>query len=237
MPHGRTKASSVASSADACSDQGMTDDPPARLESLDGAADGRRFSPSAGRNRAAIVEALVDELPEHGTCLEVAAGTGEHAALAAERLPRWTWLPTDRDPEALASIRAWVAHAALPNLQPPVALELGQPWPYAPESIDAVFASNVMHISPIEATEALFRGAATHLRPGGALLIYGPVFLPEEPPPDGNVRFDQELRAEDTSYGVRSLEELQALAARSGLSGSAVRRMPSNNSLLRFGRG
>ncbi|MCR9243923.1 MAG: class I SAM-dependent methyltransferase [bacterium] len=215
----------------------MTDDPPARLESLEDAADGRRFSPSAGRNREAIVAALVDLLPARGTCLEVAAGTGEHAVLAAERLPTWTWQPTDRDREALASIRAWVANANRPNLRPPVALELGQPWPYANESLDAVFASNVMHIAPIAATASLFREAAAHLKPGGVLLVYGPVFLPGEPRPAGNVAFDAELRAKDPSYGVRTLDELRELALDSRLTAPAVRRMPTNNVLLRFDRG
>ena len=214
----------------------MTDDPPARMESLDGAADGRRFSPSAGRNREAIVAALVDELPASGTCLEVAAGTGEHAALAAERLPGWTWLPTERDRDALESIRAWVAHADLPNLRPPVALELGQPWPCADESLDAVFASNVMHIAPMATTNNLFRAAAAYLQPAGVLLVYGPVFLPAEPRPAGNVAFDAELRAKDPSYGVRTLDELSELAQHAGLSAPFLRRMPTNNVLLRFRR-
>ena len=53
----------------------MSERPPVRLESLDGDGDGRRFSPSAGRNRQVIVDALGEELPECGVCLEVAAGT------------------------------------------------------------------------------------------------------------------------------------------------------------------
>ena len=71
-----------------CSDaDSMTNDPPVRLEDLEGEPDGRRYSPSAGRNRHDIVDALIAELPERGACLEVAAGTGEHAVLAASRLP------------------------------------------------------------------------------------------------------------------------------------------------------
>lgn len=211
----------------------MSEQPPVRLESLDGEADGRRYSPSAGRNREDVVAALVDELPARGTCLEVAAGTGEHAVLAATRLPDWTWIPTDREPEALASIAAWVAHAGLPNLQQPVALDLDGGWPVASGSLDAVFASNVMHIAPIATTEALFRGAAEHLRPEGVLLVYGAVFLPGEPRPDGNVTFDAELREKDPAYGVRTLDELQALATRCGLGELHVRKMPKNNVLLR----
>lgn len=213
----------------------MTGDRPVRLESL-GDENGRRYSPSAGRNREEIVDVLVAELPDRGACLEVAAGTGEHAVLAATRLPGWTWLPTDRDPEALASIRAWVAHSALPNLLAPVFLDLSEPWPCAPDSQDAVFASNVMHIAPIATTEALFRGAAIHLKPTGLLLVYGAVFLPDEPPPESNVAFDRELRERDPAYGVRTLEQLARLASEVGLTAPSVRRMSKNNVLLRFTR-
>ncbi len=214
----------------------MTDEPTARLESLEGDEDGRRYFPSAGRNRQEIVDALVHGLPDRGVCLEVAAGTGEHAVLAATRLPGWEWLPTDRDPEALASIRAWVAYAALPNLKAPVPLDLGGTWPCAPSSLNAVFASNVMHISPIATTEALFRGAAEHLNATGVLLIYGAVFLPGEPRPEGNATFDRELRERDPAYGVRTLNELCELATGTGLEEPTVRRMSTNNVLLRFGR-
>lgn len=215
----------------------MNDDPPARMEALDGSHDGRRFSPSAARNRGAIVDALVEQLPASGTCLEVAAGTGEHAVLAAQRLPGWRWQPSDRQAEALVSIRAWVAHAGLPNLAPPIALAIDGPWPFAPESLDAVFASNLMHIAPIATTAALLRAAATHLRRHGALLVYGPVFLPDEARPAGNVAFDAELRSKDPAYGVRTLDELEALAASAGLAAPSVRRMPTDNVLLRFARG
>lgn len=214
----------------------MSNTPPVRMEPLDGEPDGRRYSPSAGRNREDIVAALIDELPDRGRCLEVAAGTGEHAVLAATRLPGWSWLPTDRDPEALASIRAWVAHAALDNLRPPTKLELGEPWPFDQAALDAVFASNVMHIAPVATTEALFHGAATHLVRGGVLLVYGAVFLPGEPAPASNVEFDRELRERDSAYGVRTLEELNELANRAGLTAPAVRRMPQNNVLLRCAR-
>ncbi len=214
----------------------MSNTPPVRMEPLDGEPDGRRYSPSAGRNRGDIVAALLDELPERGRCLEIAAGTGEHAVLAATRLPGWTWQPTERDPEALASIRAWVEHAALDNLRPPKPLTLGEPWPCEPASLDAVFASNVMHIAPIATTEALFHGAAAHLVRGGVLLVYGAVFLDGEPRPDGNVEFDRELRERDSAYGVRTLTELTAIATRAGLTPPTVRRMPKNNVLLRLER-
>lgn len=212
--------------------ENMSSDPPVRLEHLDREGDGRRFSPSAGRNQQHIVDALVELLPESGVGLEVASGTGEHAVLAATRLPRWRWTPSERDEDALASIEAWVRHAHLSNLAPPLRLDLRDPWPFDPESLDAVFASNVMHISPIETTEALLEGAARHLKRGASLLIYGPVFLPDVPRPAGNRAFDHDLRAQDPTYGVRELAAIAAIAARVGLSTPAVRSMPADNVIL-----
>ena len=45
----------------------------------------------------------------------------------------------------------------------------------------------------------------------GALLVYGPVFLPDEPRAEGNVAVDREMREQDPAYGVRTLEQLDAL--------------------------
>ena len=210
----------------------MTGEPPVRLEPLKVGEDGRRYSPSAGRNRQDIVDALVELLPPRGRCLEVAAGTGEHAALAALHLKHWQWITSERDAEALTSIEAWVKHADLPNLGHPRRLTLGDPWPFERDSLDAVFASNLMHITPIETTEALFHGAAKHLKPAASLLVYGPVFLPCASDPAGNRTFDEELRARDPAYGVRRLTELTAIAARAGLEAPQVREMPANNVIL-----
>ena len=212
----------------------MPSDPPVRLEALESDGDGRRFSSSVARNREHVVAVLAELLPSSGTCLEVAAGTGEHAVLAASRLPQWRWLATDRNEEALLSIAAWARHAGLDNLRAIGRLDLTEPWPVANASLDAVFASNLMHISPIETTAALFAGAARHLRPRGALLVYGAVFLPTGPRPESNITFDEELRARDPGYGVRELSELEDIAAGAGLASPEVHAMPANNVMLRF---
>lgn len=73
----------------------------------------RRHSPAAERNGPHLLEALRQRLPAHGTLLEVATGTGQHAACLGAGLPGWTWWPTDADPDALPSIRAWCDGLAL----------------------------------------------------------------------------------------------------------------------------
>ena len=66
----------------------------------------KQHAPAAIRNREPIAEVLAEELPATGMVLEVASGTGEHAAYFAARFPALAWQPSDPDDNALASIEA-----------------------------------------------------------------------------------------------------------------------------------
>src|SRR5689334_6671472 len=107
----------------------------------------RRSAPAALRNREPIAEVLADWLPENGTVLEIASGTGEHAVHFAERFPALNWQPTDLHPDALSSIAAWRSETRLPNLLAPLLLDASSgDWPL--ERADAVLSINMVHISP-----------------------------------------------------------------------------------------
>ena len=49
------------------------------------------FSPAADRNKQAILEDQRKVLPEQGSALEIASGTGQHVASFAAGLQQWTW--------------------------------------------------------------------------------------------------------------------------------------------------
>lgn len=196
-------------------------------------SDPRRHAPATDRNREPILAILRKELPETGTILEVASGTGEHAIHFARALPKLIWRPSDPDPAAIASIRSWAENARLPNLRPPLVLDAAAPeWPI--DAADALLCINMVHISPWEATIGLIAGAARLLGQGAPLILYGPYFQHGVETARSNLAFDENLRSRDPRWGVRRLEDVVALAERQGLALEAVHPMPANNLTVVF---
>jgi SAM-dependent methyltransferase len=205
--------------------------------------DDRRHAPATSRNRGPILEVLSRVLPTTGCVLEIASGTGEHAAWFAPRLRPRIWQPSDADAEMRASIAAHAAEAAAPNLRPPLALDVtAANWPQAVAAalddapLRAIVNINMIHISQWSAAEGLIAGAGQLLPAGGVLFLYGPFRIGGKHTAPSNEAFDRMLRAQDSSWGVRDLEAVAALA---GTHGFALRErvgMPANNLSLIFER-
>lgn len=196
-------------------------------------------STAADRNKQPILDVLMQTLGARGTALEIASGTGQHAAWFAAAMSGWTWQPTDADARMLPALASRVAQAALPNLLAPLLLDVMSPqWPSQndafAERFDTVYCANMLHISPPATCAALMEGAARHLLPGGLLITYGPYFEDATPAPS-NVAFDENLRARNPAWGIRRLEDVKAQARRSGLVLRERHAMPANNLLLVFG--
>lgn len=195
----------------------------------------RRHAPATERNRDPILAVLARHVRAGDGVLEIAAGSGEHAVYFANRLPVARWQPTDRDPEARASINTWVAIDAVPALAPALALDVtAHPWPVEPAETDVVVAINMIHIAPWEATEGLFVGAAA-LQPR-VVYLYGPYRRGGAHTAPSNAEFDQWLRARDHRWGVRDLEAVVATAERHGFALAEIVEMPANNLSVVFGR-
>jgi SAM-dependent methyltransferase len=187
------------------------------------------------RNKQPILEILSRVLPERGTLLELGSGSGQHAEYFARALPGWVWLPSDTDPQHLASIEAYREDAGLPNLRPARALDVrAAVWHTSP--LDAVFSANMIHVAPWECSVGLIQGAARSLRSGGQLIVYGPMRIGGQHTADSNLRFDAELRQRDPAWGVRDLEALQQLGEPLGLTLKDCHGMPAQNHCLVFER-
>src|SRR5688572_15010943 len=195
----------------------------------------KRHAPAAERNREPIAAVLTEELPATGLVLEVASGTGEHAVHFARTFPRLTWQPSDPDPEALESIVAWRAEEGLANMREPLLLDAAAAgWPIA--AADAVLCINMIHISPIAATEGLLTGAAALLAPGAPLILYGPYLESAVETAPSNLEFGAWLKRRDPGFGLRSIEWLDALAAAHGFARTRRVAMPANNLTLGYRR-
>jgi hypothetical protein len=195
----------------------------------------RRSSPAAERNAAPILAELQRLLPMRGLMLEIASGTGQHAARFSAGLPGWRWQPSDAEADALASIAAWCA--GLERVRAPLRLDVtASAWPGVDAEVDAIFCANLIHIAPWPCCAALLRGAARHLAPHGALVTYGPYLEDGVPTSPGNVAFDADLRRRDPAWGLRRREDVQAEAARVGLVLRERVAMPANNPLLVWAR-
>ena len=191
----------------------------------------RQYSPAAERNQGPILAELRRLLPVQGVALEVASGTGQHAAQFAGGLPGWHWQPTDAEPRALASIGAWCS--GLPRVLPPLQLDVCvAPWAGVPAQVDAIFCANLLHIAPWETCAALMQGAARHLAPQGLLVLYGPYLVDGEPTAPGNLAFDADPRARNRAWGLRRLADVDEAARAAGLQWRERVAMPANNLLL-----
>ena len=197
---------------------------------------GALASPAVARNTGPILEVLKAHLPGRGRVLEIAAGTGEHAVAFAGALPDLDWTPSDPSAEARASIAAWAEAAALPNLRPPLALDVldAATWPEGP--LQAVVCINMIHISPWAATEGLMALAGSRLAAGGLLVLYGPYREAEVPLAASNAAFDESLRARDPAWGLRDRDDVVAVAKAAGLALTRRIEMPANNLMLLFRR-
>ncbi len=198
-------------------------------------SDQRLFAPATARNREPILAVLRRVLPGQGLVLEVASGSGEHAAHFAAALPALHWQPSDPDARSLASIAAHRDATALPNLLPPLTLDAqAADWPVA--HADAIMCINMIHIAPWRVAEGLMAGAARILPPGGVLYLYGPYKIDGGHTADSNRDFDAWLRAQDPAWGVRDLRDVTDLAARHGFALVETVPMPANNLSVVFRR-
>jgi hypothetical protein len=206
--------------------------------------DGRLDAPAFHRNHRAIWPVLEKFLAgKSGDVVEAGSGTGQHVVEFARHTPEIMWWPSDLNEQHLKSISAWRVHAGLPNIRPPLRIDLSDPaWcaemhdGSGPEKLLAVFCANVIHIAPWRVAEGLFAGAGCYLGADGRLFLYGPFKRDGKHTAISNAVFDTSLREGNPEWGVRDLEAVEVLAARTGLRLAEIAEMPANNLTLVFER-
>eukprot|EP00996_Jenningsia_fusiforme_P003183 NODE_3990_length_881_cov_28.275240_g3678_i0.p1 GENE.NODE_3990_length_881_cov_28.275240_g3678_i0~~NODE_3990_length_881_cov_28.275240_g3678_i0.p1 ORF type:complete len:222 (+),score=36.45 NODE_3990_length_881_cov_28.275240_g3678_i0:91-756(+) len=204
----------------------------------------KRFGAHNDRNQQPILAVLQRYLPPPSadvsssvqssktSVLEIACGSGQHAHFMPTHMPHLRWLPTDTDETTLPSVVEWTR--GMPNVEPPQVLDVTSSpdlWP-AQESFDAVYACNITHISPWEATLGLLAVAAHSLRAGGKLFVYGPFNVGGKFTSQGNENFHYSLQQRDSRWGIRDVEAVDAAAQAVGFHHLATEQMPANNLMV-----
>ncbi|SFL85412.1 DUF938 domain-containing protein [Marinobacter zhejiangensis] len=188
------------------------------------------FSQACENNKRPILEQLQRFLPSHGLVLEIGTGTGQHAIYFATALPALHWQPSDQ-PDVVGYCQPWLAEFTGTNLLAPLSLNVAaSPWPLA--HADAVFSANTSHIMSWPEVEAMFAGVANLLPAHGVFCLYGPFNYQGRYTSDSNRAFDEHLKAQKSTMGLRDMDDLSALGAQVGLELEDDVEMPANNRFL-----
>ena len=187
------------------------------------------YSEACARNRGPLLEVLKIAFATCNHVLEVGSGSGQHAVHFAAGLPHIQWQTSELAP-LHAGIHAWLADAQLPNLRPPLMLDVAGVWPDL--TVDGIFTANTLHIMSWPHVEKFFAGVAKVLTTGGVLAVYGPLNYGGAFTSESNAQFDQWLKARDPVSGLRDFEARCTLAARAGLALEDDHAMPANNRTL-----
>ncbi len=190
------------------------------------------FSPACERNREPIANVIVPLFAGIETVLEIGSGTGQHAVYFGKLMPHLMWHTSDLAHNH-RGIRQWIEEAALPNVLPPLSLDVDDAvWPVS--RVDAVFTANTLHIAAWSSVQNMFAGVSRLLDIDGMFCVYGPFRYDGVHTSESNARFDASLRLHDPRSGIRDLSEVRELARRNALRLERDQSMPANNRLLLF---
>lgn len=199
------------------------------------------FIPAAESNKQPILDTLLDTIIPSSipvSVLEIGSGTGQHIVHFAAHFPLATFQPSECDPRYLKSIQAYIGeyeiNAFTKNVLPPLSIDVLSPAPIDDESFDFIYCSNLIHITPIECTDGLFKLAERVLKPNGSLITYGPYALAGDGriTPESNRRFHDYLKMQDERWGLRGIDGLKAIANQYHLELKKIFDMPVNNKTL-----
>ena len=189
----------------------------------------RPHSDACERNRGPILEVLRQRFADRRRVLEIGSGTGQHAVHFAAALPHLAWQTSELEPN-LPGIRQWLEESNLPNLPPPVALDVTGAWPDT--RFDGVFTANTLHIMSWPHVRTLFAALPKVLTADAMLAVYGPFNYNGRFTSPSNASFDEWLKQRSPDSGIRDFAAVDELARSIGFALVEDRPMPANNRTL-----
>ena len=191
--------------------------------------DGQLFSPSAERNLGPIIEQLANHVPEQGTALEIASGTGQHIETLAARFPGVTWQPSDIASDRLRSIEARRKVVNLGNLLPALHMNASRKWDLQFTDLKLVYVVNLFHLISEQDAVAVLKGMSESLGNDGRVFIYGPFKEHGQYRSAGDAQFDTSLTTQDPKIGYKDVAWMWRQMEERGLDRVEQIEMPANN--------
>ena len=186
-------------------------------------------APASRRNRDAILDVIKTEFGDCHSVLEIGSGTGQHAVYFAEAMPWLNWQASDLA-DNHQGICSWITDSGLENIRQPILLDV-EHTDGVEGDYDGVFSANTAHIMSIQAVQCMFEVVGHLLSPGGVFCLYGPFNRAGEFTSESNQRFDQSLRNQSPTMGIRDLVDLETFAAEFAMRRERLYAMPANNML------
>lgn len=206
-------------------------------------ASSKLIYPAASRNQEPILQVLkrflsdVDNIEDEESplFLEIASGSGQHVGYFAPNFPGIRFQPSDFDENLLGSINCYSKTCSSKNILPPIQVDICKKlscYGFEVNSVDYMYCSNMIHISPFECTIGLFENAGNYLKPDALLITYGPYSKDGVITPDSNIAFNASLKARNPAWGLRDISDLIKLAEQNNMSLMDTIEMPANNKTL-----
>jgi hypothetical protein len=191
---------------------------------------GQLHSPAAERNAGDIVRVVCDYAPKNGDALEIASGTGQHIVELAAAIPSLIWQPSDIDETRLNSIVSRSLTKQLPNLLPPIRLDVtDKSWPALCRNRDFILLVNLLHLVSEAEVKAIISGISQSLAEDGRCVIYGPFMRNGVLSSSGDQAFHQSLIEADPDIGYKDDVWMFDLFSRQSLKIIKTLEMPANN--------
>ena len=201
--------------------------------------DNRLFFPATQRNKNYIGQVLSRIIRKSGSILEIGSGSGEHAIVFQKRFPNIEWQTSDPESIHRMSIISWIENEKLNNKMPlPLELDVEvTPWQIPSDckaALQGIVSINMIHIASWNCAKSLFSESGKLLNNGNFLMLYGPFKVGNKHISKSNYLFDQSLKSQNNTWGVRDLEAVCLEAKNHGLFLDEIFEMPANNLSLIF---
>ncbi|XP_070493251.1 UPF0585 protein CG18661 [Chironomus tepperi] len=201
-------------------------------------------NPAGERNKQPILEILQQyvDVNKESRLLEISSGCGLHSSFLSSYFPMTSFQPSECDVNLFKSIKAYTKDCR--NVKEPILIDISkdhESWDSAYEGqllksstniFEYMLNINMIHITPFECTEGLFKNSSKLLKSKGLLFTYGPYSMNNVLTPESNVLFDKSLRSKDPSWGIRDICDLKLLAEKNSMDLLKIHDLPSNNKLL-----